>query len=188
MCLLCSHSNLPPHDSKEIGGEAQGVLRLTQGHTVLGLNPRPHDFHPAAAQLQAVVFISTSNISIYLGWKSEQRLGETNVFSSTVSSSLAPTDERPTSKTERETSKCLCWWTVLTRRDWCHLMDLPCSSDGKESPYNAGDPGSILGSGRFSGEGNDKPLQYSCLENPMERRAWRTTTHGVTKGQKWLSD
>ena len=41
-------------------------------------------------------------------------------------------------------------------------------SDGKASAYNAGDPGSIPGSGRFSGEGNGNPLQYSCLENPMD--------------------
>ena len=42
------------------------------------------------------------------------------------------------------------------------------SSDDKESPYNAGDLGSIPGSGRSPGEGNGNPLQYSCLENPME--------------------
>ena len=45
-------------------------------------------------------------------------------------------------------------------------------SDGKASVYNAGDPGSIPGSGRSSGEGNGNPLQYSCLENPMDRGAW----------------
>ena len=47
----------------------------------------------------------------------------------------------------------------------------PGSSDGKESAYNAGDPGSMLGSGRSPGEGNDYPLHYSCLENPMDRGA-----------------
>ncbi len=45
-------------------------------------------------------------------------------------------------------------------------------SDGKESACNAGDPGSIPGSGRSPGEGNGNPLQYSCLENPMDRGAW----------------
>ena len=45
-------------------------------------------------------------------------------------------------------------------------------SDGKASVYNAGDLGSIPGLGRFSGEGNGNPLQYSCLENPMDRGAW----------------
>ena len=68
------------------------------------------------------------------------------------------------------------------------LMDLPCSSCGKESARNAGDPGSIPGSGRASGEGNRNPLQYSCLENPMDRGAWWVAVHGVTKGRKRLSD
>ena len=45
---------------------------------------------------------------------------------------------------------------------------LPGGSDGKESAYNAGDPGSIPRLGRFPGEGNGNPLQYSCLENPMD--------------------
>ena len=51
----------------------------------------------------------------------------------------------------------------------CHF---PGGSDGKASTYNVGDPGSISGLGRFSGEGNGTPLQYSCLENPMDRGAW----------------
>ena len=49
---------------------------------------------------------------------------------------------------------------------------LPGGSDGKASAYNVGDPGSIPGSGRSPGEGNGNPLQYFCLENPMDRRAW----------------
>ena len=48
----------------------------------------------------------------------------------------------------------------------------PGGSDGKVSVYNAGDPGSIPGSGRSAGEGNGNPLQYYCLENLMNRRAW----------------
>ena len=51
-------------------------------------------------------------------------------------------------------------------------------SDGKESACNAGDPGSILGSGRSPGEGNGYPLQYSCLKNPTSREAWRATVQG----------
>ena len=47
-----------------------------------------------------------------------------------------------------------------------------CGSDSKVSVYNAGDPGSILGSGRSPGEGNGNPLKYYCLENPMDRGAW----------------
>ena len=49
---------------------------------------------------------------------------------------------------------------------------LPCGSDGKASACNVGDLGSIPGSGRSSGEGNGNPLQYSCLENPMDGGAW----------------
>ena len=49
-----------------------------------------------------------------------------------------------------------------------HLI-LSCGSDSKASAYNAGDPGSIPGSGSSPGEGNGNPLQYSCLENPMDR-------------------
>ena len=55
------------------------------------------------------------------------------------------------------------------------------SSVGKESAYNAGDPGSIPGSGRYPGEGNGNPLQCSCLENLMDREAWQTTVHGVAR-------
>ena len=51
--------------------------------------------------------------------------------------------------------------------------DFPHSSVGKESTCNAGDPGSVPGLGRSPGEGNGNPLQYSCLENPMDRGAWQ---------------
>ena len=57
----------------------------------------------------------------------------------------------------------------------------------KESPYNAGDPGSIPRSGRSPRDGNGNPLQYSCLENPMDRGAWRATVHGVTRVQHNLA-
>ena len=53
-----------------------------------------------------------------------------------------------------------------------HILDFPGGSDGKASAYNAGDPGSIPGSGRSPGEGNGNPLQYSCLENPKDGEAW----------------
>ena len=56
-------------------------------------------------------------------------------------------------------------------------------SDGKASVCNAGDPGSIPGLGRFPGEGNGNPLQYSCLENPMDEGAWWARVHGVAKSQ-----
>ena len=56
-------------------------------------------------------------------------------------------------------------------------------SDGKASACNAGDPGSIPGLGQSPGEGNGYPLQYSCLENPMDRGTWWATVHEVT--QSW---
>ena len=57
----------------------------------------------------------------------------------------------------------------------------PHSSVGKESACNAGDPGSIPGSGRSPGEGNGNPLQYSCLENPIDRGAWQATVHETAR-------
>ena len=59
---------------------------------------------------------------------------------------------------------------------------LPCGgSDGKASAYNVGNLGSIPGSGRSPGEGNGNPLQYSCLENPMDRGAWLATVMGLQR-------
>ena len=55
--------------------------------------------------------------------------------------------------------------------------------DGKESACNAGNLGLIPGLGRSPGGGHGYPLQYSCLEKPMDRRAWLATVHGVTKSQ-----
>ena len=57
----------------------------------------------------------------------------------------------------------------------------------KVSAYNGGDLGSIPGSGRSPG-GNGNPLQYSCLENPMDRGVWWAVVHGVAKSQTQLSD
>ena len=68
------------------------------------------------------------------------------------------------------------------------FQDFPGGSDGKESACNAGDLGSIPGLGRFPGEGNGYPLQYSCLENCMDRGAGQAVVHGVTKIQTQLSD
>ena len=62
-------------------------------------------------------------------------------------------------------------------------MGFPHSSVSKESACNTRDPGAIPGLGRFPGEGNGNPLQYSCLENPMGRRAWWATVHGVAKSR-----
>ena len=58
----------------------------------------------------------------------------------------------------------------------------------KAPAYNVGDLGLIPGLGRSPGEGNGSPLQYSCLENPMDKGAWQATAHGVAKSRIRLSD
>ena len=60
-------------------------------------------------------------------------------------------------------------------------MGFPRGSEGKESAYKAGELSSIPGSGRSPREGSGNPLQYSCLENPMDRGAWQATVHGDHK-------
>ena len=67
-------------------------------------------------------------------------------------------------------------------------MGLPGCSDSKESACSAGELGSIPGLGRSPGGGHGNPLQYSCLENPMDRGAWWATVHGVAKCQTPLSN
>ena len=58
-----------------------------------------------------------------------------------------------------------------------------CDSDGKESAFNVGDLGLMPGLGRSPGEGHGNPLQYFCLENPMDRGAWWATVQGMAKSQ-----
>ena len=60
-------------------------------------------------------------------------------------------------------------------------MGVPGGTVVKNLPANAREAGSIPGSGRFPGIGNNNPLQYSYLENSMDRKAWQATVHGVTK-------
>ena len=62
-------------------------------------------------------------------------------------------------------------------------LGFPSDSDSKESACNAGDLVSTPGLGRSLGEENAYPLQYSCLENPMDRGAWQATVHGVAKSR-----
>ena len=98
-------------------------------------------------------------------------------------------------------------WSVLARPwphktevylalllSWGQLASLdtqgfPGGSDGKESACNSGDPGSISESGRSLGVGNGYPLQYSCLENSVDRGAWQATAHRVTESDttEWLT-
>ena len=69
--------------------------------------------------------------------------------------------------------------TLKANQIWPHVT--PGGASGKESTCNAGDLGSIPGLGRSPGGGRGNPLQYSFLENPMDRGAWKATVHSVTK-------
>jgi len=69
-----------------------------------------------------------------------------------------------------------------------NTIGFPGGSEGKAYTCNEGDLGSISGWGRFPGEGNGNPLQYSCLENPMDGEAWWAAVHGVAKSQTQLSN
>ena len=75
----------------------------------------------------------------------------------------------------------------IVTKSWTWLS-FPGSSDGKEAACKAGDWGSISGWRRLPGERNGNPLQYSCLENFMDRGAWWAIVHGVSKSWTWLSD
>ena len=77
-------------------------------------------------------------------------------------------------------------WEVPLRRDRLPIpvfWGFPGGSDGKESAFNAGDLGSIPGLGRSPGGRHGNPLQYSYLENPMDRGDWQATVHGVEMSQ-----
>ena len=73
-------------------------------------------------------------------------------------------------------------WVLLK-----NSRDFPGGSNGKESACNAGNLGSISGSGSSPGKGSSYPLQYSWLENPMDREVWRDTVHGVAKSHDWVT-
>ena len=73
--------------------------------------------------------------------------------------------------------------TAIYRKARIYLVALPCGLDGKGFACNTGDSGLIVGLGRSPGEGNGNPLQYSCLENSMDRGAWWATVHVVAKSR-----
>ena len=84
-------------------------------------------------------------------------------------------------------SSTLAWKIPWTEEPDTLFEGFPGGSEVKASASNVGNPGSFPVSGRSPGEGNDNPLQYSCLEKLMERRAWQATIHGMAKSQT-LSD
>ena len=85
---------------------------------------------------------------------------------------------------------CFIGWLQYAEFVWLYgwVLDFPGGSGGKASAYNLRDPGSIPGLERSPGEGNGTPLQYSCLENPMDGGAWSAIVHGVAKSWTWLND
>ena len=78
--------------------------------------------------------------------------------------------------------------SAVLEREAIQRLGFPGGSDGKESACNAADLGSISGLGRSPREGHGNPLQYSCLENPMDSEAWQATVHGVAKSRTRLRD
>ena len=88
------------------------------------------------------------------------------------------------SKGQRSLACCSSWGhkeSDTTKMSTGNLRGFPGDSGGKESACNAGDPGLIPGLGRFPGERNGYPIQYSCLENSMDRGAWWAAVHGVAR-------
>ena len=87
------------------------------------------------------------------------------------------------------THMCMYIYTYVYEHIYIYIyvcMGFPGGSDGKKSAWSAGNPSLIPGSGRSPGEGNGKPLQYSCLENSMDRGAWWATVHGSQRiRQDW---
>ena len=73
------------------------------------------------------------------------------------------------------------WYFLFVLSFMGSLWAFPGAADGKKSAYNAGDMILILGSGRYSGEGNGNPHQYSCLENPINRGPWWSIVLGVAR-------
>ena len=108
------------------------------------------------------------------------------MVSSSHSSHLTTTSNKRMEKPDL----CSRFWTSkkqISELKGCPEMPLGFSGGLKKLPANAGDGGSIPGWGRPPGEGNSNPLQSSCLENSLDREAWRATVHGVAKDRTQLS-
>ena len=87
-----------------------------------------------------------------------------------------------------EKGKKACILFIYIHRDRYFYFGFPGGSEGKESAGNEGDLVSIPKSGQSPGEGNENPLQFSCLGSPLDTEAWWTTVHRVTKSQTQLSN
>ena len=129
------------------------------------------------------------------GVKASQWLGLCQLLSLCICISRDSTEKR----VENTWKKKFCDIPEKNRTWICHssstvytaltlYLGFPGGSDSKESVCNAGDTDLIPGLGRSPGVGNGNPLQYSCLENSMDREAWRATVHGVAKSRTRLSD
>ena len=87
-----------------------------------------------------------------------------------------------------EHMKELCFFLNIESDYYSNGISLPGGSEVKVSACNAGDLGSIPGSGRSPREGNGNPRQYPCLENSVDRGTWRATVLRIPKSQMWLND
>ena len=87
----------------------------------------------------------------------------------------------------KKKKKAFCNFLFYIVLDRNMIQWFPGGSDGKDSTFNAGGQGSVTRSGRSPGERKGHPLQYSCLENSVDRGAWRATVSGVAKSQTQLS-
>ena len=121
-----------------------------------------------------------------LGWQSEQWL---NWHLWEMCKGFLYRKGNWTGRSESNLYKKVKWFLQLKMLITQLPRGFPGGSDGKESACNAGDLGLIPGWGRSPGEGNGNPLQYSCLENSVDRGVWQATVHGVVQSQtQWATD
>ena len=129
------------------------------------------------------------------GW--QRRYFSSKAVSNAIIQGICPTEsqrgqKRPVSRGQKPRQWDSNVWPSKDRLTLCWnpgcRAGFPGGSAGKESTCNAGDPCLIYGWGRSPGEENGNPLQYSCLEYPMDRGDWWATVYGVAKSWTWLSD
>ena len=127
-------------------------------------------------------------VKMACGRESKKKNNSYSVNEATVRKNR-PGGETEKCSTEDISSPCLsCWPTCSVPLLLRSSFGFPGGSEVKASACSAGDLGSIPASGRFPWEGNGNPLQYSCLENPMDGGAWWATVHRVSKSRTPLSD